>query len=402
MSYQPSRCTPREELESRTARLQELMKAKDLDGAIIIQNADLFYFAGTVQRSHLFITAEGEPVLLVRKNYQRAKCESALKDIRGLTNAKDLPGLIESHLGYRASRIGFELDVMPASLFLYYQQLLDPVQIADASNLIRQVRSIKSPYEIELIRGAAALNHTMFSQVRDFLRPGMTEVELGSKLEGVYRTLGHQCFIRTRSFNMELVYGHLMSGWNAGVPSFMDSPTGGSGLNPSFPQGAGMKRIEPNEPILIDYVGVLDGYMVDQARIFCIGKLSPELVYAHNVAIEVQELVKEMAKPGVSCADVYASALQLVGKHGLKQHFMGYPDSVGFIGHGIGIELDEMPVIARGYDVPLEEGMVLGLEPKFVFPQGTVGIENTLVVTPDGLENLTVFDENIIFLPYNA
>lgn len=399
MNYQPLRCIPLIELEKRTARLQDMMKKKDLDGAIIIQNADLFYFAGTIQRSHLFIPAEGEPVLLVKKNYERAVRESMLKEIRDFPSVKDLPGLIGSHLGHKANRIGFELDVVPTSLYLYYQKLLDPIQITDISNLIRQVRSVKSPYEIEAIRSAAELNHTMFSHVKEFLHEGMTEIEFASKLEDVYRQGGHQGFIRTRSFNMELVYGHLMSGWNLAVPTFMDGATGGSGLNASFPQGSGFKKIERNEPVMVDYVGVLDGYMVDQARIFCIGQLSPQLVYAYDVAIEIQELVKEMAKPGVSCAEVYAAALQLAAKHGLKEHFMGYPESVAFIAHGIGIELDEIPVIACGYDAPLKEGMVFALEPKFVFPEGAVGIENTLVVTPRGLENLTVFDENIGFLP---
>lgn len=399
MKYQPQRCTPMEELNKRSRQLQEMMKEKDLDGAIIIQNADLFYFTGTVQRSHLFIPAAGEPVLLVKKNYDRARRESTLKDIRDFPNAGDLPGLIEAHLGYKAKRIGFELDVVPAGLYLYYQKLLGPVQITDMSNSIRQARGVKSPYEIEAIRRAAELNHTMFSHVKEFLREGMSEIELSAKLEDVYRREGHQGFIRTRSFNMELVYGHLMSGWNLAVPTFMDGPTGGSGLNPSFPQGSGFKKIERNEPVMVDYVGVLDGYMVDQARIFCIGQLSPRLVYAHNVAIEIQEMVKEMAQPGASCAVIYAAAVQLAAKHGLKEHFMGYPQPVAFIAHGIGIELDEIPVIARGYDVPLKEGMVFSMEPKFVFPEGAVGIENTLVVTPRGLENLTPFDDNIGYLP---
>ncbi len=399
MNYQPLCCTPLVELEKRTALLQEMIKRNDLDGAIIIQNADLFYFAGTIQRSHLFIPAEGDPVLLVKKNCERAVRESELRNIIKFPNLKDLPVMLESLLGHKINRIGFELDVIPANLYFYYQKLLGSVEIIDISNLIREVRSIKSSYEIEVIKRAAKLNYIMFSHVKEFLHEGMTEVEFVSKLEAVYRQAGHQCFIRMRGFNMEIVYGHMMSGYNLAVPSFFDGPTGGSGLNPSFPQGSGYKKLERNEPIMVDYVGVLDGYMVDQARIFCIGQLSTRMIYAYNVAIEIQERVKEIAKPGVSCADVYDAALQISNKNGLKEHFMGYPDPVSFIGHGIGIELDELPVIARGYNVPLQKDMVFALEPKFVFPEGAVGIENTLVVTPQGLENLTVFDENIGFLP---
>lgn len=399
MIYQPEVITPRAELEDRAARLQVLMKAQDLDGVIIMQNADLFYFAGTIQRSHLFIPTAGDPVLLVKKNHERATRESQLKYIRDFPNIKDLPAVLEALLGHPPKRIGFELDVIPANLLFYYQKLLPGVQIVDASLLIRQVRGVKSPYEIELIKAAAQLNFKMFSHVKEFLHEGISEIEFVSQLEAVYRQDGHQCFIRMRGFNMEIVYGHMMSGWNLAVPSFFDGPTGGSGLNPSFPQGSGYKKIVRNEPVMVDYVGVLNGYMVDQARIFCIGKLKPHLLKAYQAALEVQEEVKALSKPGVSCADVYAAAMRIAARNGLKEHFMGYPEAVSFIAHGIGIELDELPVISRGYNVPLEEGMVLALEPKFVFPDGAVGIENTLAVTKQGLENLTVFDETIGFLP---
>ncbi|MEN6388906.1 MAG: Xaa-Pro peptidase family protein [Syntrophomonas sp.] len=399
MNYQPICCTPLSELEKRASLLQTMMKSKDLDGAIIIQNADLFYFAGTTQRSHLFIPTEGEPALMIRKNYERAIRETNLKNVFRFTNLKTLPEMLENLAGYKMKRIGFELDVLPANLLFYYQKMLDPIRIVDISNLIRQVRGVKSPYEIEIIEKAAQLNHTMFSHVKEYLREGITEVEFASKLEAVYRQGGHQCFIRMRGFNLEIVYGHMMSGWNLAVPSFFDGPTGGSGLNPSFPQGAGFKKIERNEPVMVDYVGVLDGYMVDQARIFCIGQLNPQMLYAYNVAIEIQEMVKEMAKPGALCSEIYQAALQIADKQGLKDHFMGYPEPVTFIGHGLGIELDELPVIARGFEMPLQEGMVFALEPKFVFPEGAVGIENTLLVTSKGLKNLTVFDEGIGFLP---
>lgn len=399
MDAKSTRLTPLPELENRTARLQRLMVKNDLDGVIIVQNADLFYFAGTAQRSHLFVPVEGKPVLMVKKSFDRARLESAMENVIPLTNLKELPEKLKSVTGGKLKRIGFELDVLPVNLFFYYQKLLGPVEIVDVSPLIRTVRSVKSPYEIEVLRDAARLNRIMFSHVKDILREGMTEAEFAGQLEAVYRREGHQCYIRMRGFNMEIVYGHLMSGWNLAVPSFFDGPTGGTGLNPSFPQGAGYKRIGRNEPVMVDYVGVYDGYMVDQARIFCIGQLPEKLVHAYNVSFEIQELVKETALPGTSCAELYEAAARVAGKYGLKDHFMGYPEPVAFIGHGIGIELDELPVMARGFDKLLEKNMVFALEPKFVFPEGAVGIENTFVVTEKGLDSLTVFDESIIYLP---
>lgn len=399
MNYHPGRCTPLSELEARTAKLQQMLREKDLDGAVIMQNADLFYFSGTAQRSHLFIPAEGEPALMVRKSYDRAVLESNIKNIFSMTNIKKLPGELESIAGRKLKRVGFELDVLPASLYFYYRSLLNTLEITDISGLIRNVRAVKSPFEIEVIKDAAELNRNMFSHVREFLHEGINEVEFASKLEAVYRQGGHQCFIRMRGFNLEIVYGHLMSGSNLAVPSFFDGPTGGSGLNPSFPQGSGLKVIGRNEPVMVDYVGVKDGYMVDQARIFCIGELPVKMQKSYEVALEIQEMVKENAKPGKQCSELYESALRIADKNGLKEHFMGFPEPVAFIGHGVGIELDELPVLARGFNMPLEEGMVFALEPKFVFPEGAVGIENTMTVTSGGAVNLTVFDESIGVLP---
>jgi Xaa-Pro aminopeptidase len=399
MNYNPKIRTPLMELESRTAKLQAMLREKELDGVVIMQNADLFYFAGTTQRSHLFIPSEGDPVLMVRKSYDRAVRESELKKIISLTNIKKLPDELESIKGGKLKRIGFELDVLPASLYFYYSSLLAPVEIVDVSTIIRSVRAVKSFYELDLIRDAAELNRIMFSHVKDYLYEGVSEVEFASKLEAVYRQGGHQRYIRMRGVNLEIVYGHLMSGANLAVPSFFDGPTGGSGLNPSFPQATGFKVIGRNEPVMVDYVGVLDGYMVDQARIFCIGSLPDKMVRAYNVALDIQEMVRENARPDTSCSDLYESSLKIADKNGLKDHFMGYPEPVAFVGHGVGIELDELPVLARGFNMPLKEGMVFALEPKFVFPEGAVGIENTFTVTASGAVNLTVFNESICFLP---
>lgn len=392
------RRTPKEELEKRVARLQNLLKRDGIGGAIIVQNADLFYFAGTVQRSHLFVPAEGRPVFMVKKSLPRAREESSLDEVIPLDNIKDLPGVIASY-GHKNIRvIGFELDVLPAALYLRYQKLFSPAEIVDVSHLIRTVRMIKSPYEIELLKEAARLNHTMFSRIKDFLREGITEVEFAGKLEAVYRSHGHQGFVRMRGFNQEIVYGHLMSGSNLAVPSFLDSPEGGSGVSASFPQGAGFKKIAGNEPVMVDYVGVYDGYMVDQARIFCLGRLPGKFTRAYDAAISIQEEIKRRARPGVACEELYNCAVSMASEYGLKDRFMGFPNPAPFIGHGVGIELDELPILARGFKTHLEEGMVFAMEPKFIFPDGEVGIENTFVVGKNGLETLTVFDENIQYL----
>lgn len=392
------RFTPKDELMKRIEKLQESMKQQNIEAAVIVQNADLFYYAGTTQRSHLFIPSDGKPVLFVKKSFERARKESALDEVIPLANIKDLPGEIRLYGYDNLQVIGFELDVLPALNYLRYQKLFAPAQITDISQAIRQVRAVKSPYEIELLKDAARLNQILFSEVKNILQEGITEVELTGKLEAVYRRNGHQSYIRMRGFNQEIVYGHLMSGPNLAVPSYFDGPTGGPGLNVSFPQSAGYKKINKNEPVMVDYVGVYEGYIVDQTRVFCLGELSDKLMRAHEAALKIQSTIMELARPGASCQDLYNYAVDIAVQYGLQENFMGYPEPAPFIGHGVGIELDEYPILARGLKMTLEKGMVFALEPKFVFPEGAVGIENTFLVGDNGLENLTVYDEGIIYL----
>jgi len=392
------RHTPKFELERRIKEFQDILKRQGIDGAMIIQNVDVFYFAGTMQRSHLFIPSEGRPVLMVKRSFLRASEESALDNIIHLDNPKEMASVLKS-FGYGPfDKLGFELDVLPVAQYQRYQKLFEKTKIIDVSPYIRSLRMIKSPYELEIIKESAALNQEIYSFIRDNLREGITELELAGMVEAACRKRGHHGMHRLRGFNQELGYGHLMSGTNLAVSSFFDGPTGGRGPDPSFPQSAGFKLICRNEPILVDYGFVYNGYIVDQTRIFCIGTLPDHLVRAYSVSRTIQERIKMSAKPGVTCTELYGIALEKAEASGFGEHFMGYPERVSFVGHGVGLELDELPVIAAGINTPLAEGMVIAVEPKFVFQDGAVGIENTFVVTADGLESLTLFDEDIIYI----
>ena len=390
--------TPKVELYNRLGRLQENLMKNNIGGALIVQKADLFYFSGTCQHAYLVIPAQGEPTLMVRKSSRRAREESTLENVEDLRSFDEMFKTAVSLLDGTGT-IGLEMDVLPANLFLKYKSSLSPLEVVDASRAIRETRMIKSAYEIECLKESAKLNYSMFSEVSNILKEGMTEVELAGSLEALYRKNGHQGAIRMRGFNQELFYGHLMSGWNLSYPSFFDGPTGGTGLNTSYPQSAGFKKIGRGEPIMIDYVGVYNGYMVDQARIFSIGELPNKLVETYEVALQIKKQIVSKALPGTNGNELYEIASNIASESGCHQYFMGYEDRISFIGHGIGIELDELPVIARNLNVILEPGMVFALEPKFIFPEiGAVGIEDTFVVTETCLEQITYFDEAIQFL----
>jgi Xaa-Pro dipeptidase len=275
--------------------------------------------------------------------------------------------------------------------------------MVDASTAIRKLRMKKSMYEIHLMQDAAVQVDKVYRSAASFLREGMTDVELAAELERVARLSGHPGITRMRIFNGELMFGHTFSGTDSAVPAYTDTPLGGLGTTPSFGQGAGYKPILRNEPVIVDFSGSCDGYLVDQTRVLAIGGLSSRLVKGYEDMLEIQELMKRMVPELPTWGEIYDECHSLAVSMGYRDSFMGVQGSqVSFIGHGIGIEIDEYPFMARGFnEMRMECGMAFAFEPKLVFPGvGAVGIENSFYLADDGtLKQLTFSDEKIMILP---
>ncbi|HAD03205.1 MAG: peptidase M24 [Desulfuromonadales bacterium GWC2_61_20] len=395
------RITPASELKNRIAKLQSLMQRDGLDAVLMLQNADLFYFTGSIQAGLLYIPASGEPLYLVRKEISRARMESGLKEILPFKSPKDVPALL-AEFGYpQPQKIGMELDVVPVELYQRFAKVFEGCSIVGATHQIRTVRAVKSKYEIEIMKDAALQIDRVCQRAREVIREGMTDLELAAELEFCARKQGHQGISRMRGFNSELFYGHIFSGADSAVPAYLDAPLGGLGLNPSIGQGASYKKIGRNEPIIVDFAGAFDGYLADQTRVFCLGGLPDQLKKAYDDMLAIEMKLKEIARPGVAWGDIYDQCYQLACDLGYKEVFMGNPGAqVSFIGHGIGIEIDEYPFIARGFkDQVLEEFMVFAFEPKAVFAGlGAVGIENTFWLEQGGLKHITFTSEELVVL----
>jgi Xaa-Pro aminopeptidase len=388
--------TPPDEIQRRIKILQSAMADNGQDAALIVQRVDLFYFSGTGQDAHLFVPVEGAPLLLVRKSFERAVQDSPLETVVAIKSLAGLKKTIETEHSAPLKKLGMELDVLPVNNYRLYAELFPNAAITDVSPLIREARMVKSEYELGLIRQAARMNDSLYSTVGEILKEGMSEVEFAGLLEAQYRKQGHQGLVRVRSFNSEVFYGHIMSGANLAVPSCSVGPTGGPGLNPSMPQGPDTKTIRRHEPVQIDYVGVVGGYLVDQARTFFIGEPPEKFLKVHATALAIQEALIAQGSAGAKAGELYDTALRMAAEAGLTEGFLGYPQPVPFVGHGFGLELDELPVVGRKSPYILKEGMVIALEPKFILPgEGLAGIENSFVVTKKGLEKLTTFDDAI-------
>lgn len=187
---------------------------------------------------------------------------------------------------------------------------------------------------------------------------------------------------------------------SASQPGFFDGAVTGRGLSSASPQGASIDLIEPDMPVFLDYTGVFNGYITDMTRIFVIGNLDPELRHAFDVALAIQKMLVGDLKPGVICEELFQKSLSMAEEAGLGRNYMGAPgENARFVGHGVGLELDEFPVLAQGFKVPLVAGQTIAIEPKFVIPgKGVIGIENTFAVSNVGGVKLTELPDDIVFL----
>jgi Xaa-Pro aminopeptidase len=377
----------RAEIRGRVQRLQAALAARGLDAAALTHGVDVFYFSGTRQNGMLWVPAGGAPVLFVRKSLARAKAEAALDDVRPFPASKELAASLGG-----ARRIGLAFDVTPASYLEWYREQLPGRDFADVATPIRDLRSVKSPRELGLMREGARRMVAAMAEVPSFLRAGMREVDVAAELELRLRRLGNEGSPRMRAANMELFTGLVVSGDAAAEPGFFDGPLTGRGLSAAWPVGPSTRVVGRDEPVIVDYTATFHGYTIDMARVFVCGSLRPELGRGMEAALSIQAAVARRLAPGEVPQAIWEEARAMAESAGLGKHFMGPPgDQSGFVGHGVGLELDELPVLAPGFTAPLQAGQVVAVEPKFVFPGlGAVGVENSWVVADGGGEKLTV------------
>jgi Xaa-Pro aminopeptidase len=386
---------------TRLARLQELLTEHQFDGMLVSQNVDLFYLCGSMQTGVLFVPTDGEPLYLVRRSVMRATQESAVPVVEwagmktfaaqlGLTDRMSADG--------PPLKLALELDVLPVQHWMRYRQALPNVDWVDGAGLLRTLRMCKSSMEVERIRRAAVLVEEAFRTAAAEIRAGMTELELLVKMETTLRVGGHLGPMRLRGFNQEIYNGLVGSAAHIATPTYFDGPAGGAGLSAAFPQGASCAPLVPGSPILVDVGCNVEGYIIDQTRTFVIGQLSPAMQRAYEQAQAILHALEQRLRPGAVCEELYAEACRLADEAGLAEHFMGFgSDRVKFVGHGIGLEVDEWPVLAPGVKTALQAGMVLAVEPKFSFPgEGVVGIEDSYLITEHGYERLTVTEQRLI------
>lgn len=389
------------ELAGRVATLQSMLRDQAIDGVFLLDRISLFYYFGTIPGGSGYIPAEGEPCLFIRRGQARAAAESPWP-IEPMTSFRSIQPVFATRSWSAHRRVGLEFDRIPVNLYQLLRKNFPAFEFEDISRILREQRAIKSDLEIGLLREAGIRAGRSFARIPELLRRGrQTELEVMADFEAVMRKNGHQGIVRLHAFNGEIYYGAFAAGDSANAAIVFDGPVGTPGLSPAAPFLCSNKLIRPGEPILVDVVFGWQGYIVDQSRVYSFGDLPEPLPAAHATALTIQRELVALMKPGHNGQELYERAIRIASEAGFAANFMGSPQNrVGFVGHGVGLELDELPVLAPGFTAPLQSNMIIALEPKFFFPGlGGVGIENTFRVTPEGGENLTDFPDDIMILP---
>ena len=381
-----------QELRKRWNALQQALAREGGDAILITTNVNLFYVSGRIFSGAAYVRPEGDPLFFVRRPV-------GLKGGNVIYIRK--PEEIVGHLQQRGipmpAKLFFETDSISYNEYRRYEKIFDPRVVCNGTQLLRGVRSIKTIYEIGRIMRSGVMHARLYERIPSLYRPGMTDTELSIEIERESRRLGSLGIFRIFGQSMEIFMGSLLAGDNADAPSPYDFALGGAGLDASLPVGGNGTPLTDGTSVMVDMGGNFTGYMTDMTRVFSVGKLTDRAYKAHDTALEIQRRIEQTAAPGVPAADLYNLAVRIAADAGLSDYFMGHRQQAGFIGHGIGIEINEAPVLAPRSKEALVPGMVFALEPKFVIPSvGAVGIENSFLVTDNGIEKLTHCEEAIV------
>lgn len=383
------------ELKMRRDKIRVLMAEQEIDAALITCNVNLIYTYGRVVSGYLYLPLHAPARLFVKRpnNLQG-------EHILPIRKPEQLPELLTQCELPLPKRLMLEGDELPYSEYTRLAACFPDCEVLPCgTRLIRQARATKTELEIEMFRRSAAAHTRAYQQIPTVYRSGMTDRELSVEIERLMRLEGCLGYFRVFGQSMEIFMGSVLAGDNASVPSPYDFALGGEGIDPSLPGGVCNAPLQKGQSLMVDLGGNFYGYMGDMSRVYSIGRLPQQAYDAHQLCLDVQAAVADMAKPGVSCESLYNKAIEMVTAAGMADYFMGAHQKAKFIGHGIGLEINEAPVLAPRMKQELEPGMVFALEPKIVLPGiGPVGIENSWAVTHEGVEKLTLCAEEIVTL----
>jgi Xaa-Pro aminopeptidase len=379
------------ELDNRMGQFKSVMDRLNpgWEIAVIFSKINLYYFTGTMQDGMLIISKEEGETFWVRRSYERALDESLFRVIKKMDSFRDAAESIDRLPG----TVYLETEVVPLALYQRFQKHFPFNNYKPLDLAIATVRAVKSEYELSLMRKAGKIHqHVLEDMMPTMLHEGMSEADLAAELFRVMIREGHHGVTRFGMFDTEMLLGQIGFGESSIYPTYFNGPGGNYGMSPAVPLiGSRDRKLRRGDLVFVDIGCGVEGYNTDKTMTYMYGGSLPEYaVDIHNRCVDIQNEIASMLKPGAIPSEIYCTIMNSLDNDFLE-NFMGFGKrKVNFLGHGIGLLIDEIPVIAKGFKEPLQEGMVFALEPKKGIKNiGMVGIENTFIVTSKGGECIT-------------
>ncbi len=384
---------PAEELTLRHERCRKLLDefVPDAGGLLVFARPAIYYLTGTLGTGCLWLPREGQPLLMLRKGEGRAALEAPTIPLATYRSYKDLAVLAAEAGAPLSATIAVDMGGLSWQLGDMLRSRLGAHRFVSGDQVLAVAQSLKSEWELRILRSCGERHHMALHDVLpQLIRPGMSEREIAHTAWAVFFELGHQGILRMSAFGEECFLGHVSAGDSGIYPSSFNGPLGVRGEHPAVPlMGYAGKLWKAGEPLALDIGFQLEGYHTDKTQLYWGGHSSTvpaQVQAAHDFCVEVQAWAAEQLKPGVRVSDIWAHCLHWAETAGFAEGFMGLgANKVPFLGHGIGLAIDGWPAIAKGFDRPVEKGMVFALEPKqAIGGLGMVGVENTYEVTDSG------------------
>jgi Xaa-Pro dipeptidase len=377
----------------RIKHLQGVLRELGLAGAVLFYSRDIYYYTGTAQPAYLVVLPD-DYLLLVRRGFDLASRESGLEPER-LQGGGNLAGVAKRLFPGegRGEKVGTELDMLTVPHAGSLSRALGGRELVDISPAVLAQRMVKDAGEIETIRKACAAVHAGHLAVLSCLRAGLSELELAAAVENAQRLAGHEgCFfLRLPDFVMSR--GPLASGPNLRQTSGTLFTLAGAGLSRAVPTGAARRLIAAGDLVLVDVPACVEGYHADQSRTYAVGRAPAKALDLFQRLKAVADHLLENLRPGMTSGEAFALAQAQAVALGLGEAFMAFASGARahFVGHGVGLELNEPPLLAQNRATVLKEGMVLALEMHVMEPDGlTLKLEDTAHLAARGNQLLTL------------
>jgi Xaa-Pro aminopeptidase len=379
---------PPQAFAARLKKVQEWLSSSPVDVLVLSNLQNIYWLTGTAQYANLILPRpeHGDPILFVRRNFERAQGECNACDVRPLNKTGDWVDNVQDTLGsIEGKQIGMELSLIPATYYLRYQENLPGASIVEVGEQMRRLRMVKDQYEIERHQVAGTIATKTQLAARDACRPGNTECDVAAVMAKVSKENGaeHFCMYYARAFfnNWFIVAsGNPADGANLWTPSSFPIMSG-AGTDAAIPYGASERVLEAGDMVVTDYAMIYKGYHSDHCRSHLVDGMPDLYKERYEALYHAYQCGLDLLTAGTPAEDVFVAMKDELAKEELDKYFCGDGKYYQSVGHGIGLELDEPPFFLAGDKTPLEENMVVSLEPKLIIPGwGAINFEDNWVV----------------------